>query len=52
MTVLLADHNVEGHAQLLLGTLRSLGWADLLDIHLATFAEVELTGASTDREVW
>lgn len=52
MTVLLADHNVEGHAQLLLGALKSLGWADALDIRLATFDKVALTSASTDREVW
>lgn len=52
MTVLLADHNVEGHAQLLLRALKSLGWADALDIRLATFDKVALTSASTDREVW
>ena len=52
MSVLLADHNVEGHARLLIGALQALGWVDALDIRLVTFAEVELTGASTDREVW
>ena len=52
MTALLADHNVEGHARILLSTLQALGWADTLDIRVVTFAEVELTGSSTDREVW
>jgi hypothetical protein len=49
---LLADHNVEGQAHLLFGALQSLGWADLLDLHLATFADIGLTAAATDREVW
>lgn len=52
MSVLLADHNVEGHARLLMGALQALGWVDALDIRLVTFIEVGLTGASTDREVW
>jgi len=52
VSVLLADHNVEGHARLLMGALQSLGWVDTLEIRLVTFAEIELTGASTDREVW
>jgi hypothetical protein len=49
---ILADHNVEGHARLLLGALRAKEWADLLDIQLVTFAEVGLSVASPDREVW
>lgn len=52
MTDLLVDHNVEGHARILLSALQALGWADILGIRLVTFAEVELTGSSTDREVW
>ena len=50
MTDLLADHNVEGHARILISALQALGWADILEIRLVTFAEVELTGSSTDRE--
>jgi len=52
VTDLLADHNVEGHARILISALQALGWADMLEIRLVTFAEVELTGSSTDREVW
>ncbi len=52
MIVLLADHNLEGHARLLFGTLQAMGWADLLDLRLATFAETGLAQDSTDREVW
>jgi hypothetical protein len=50
--VLLADHNIEGQARLLLGTLQKLRWAELLDLRLATFVEVGLDTASSDREVW
>jgi hypothetical protein len=49
---LLADHNIEGQARMLLGALEALGWADLLDLRLATFAEVSLAHDSSDREVW
>lgn len=52
MTTLLADHNLEGHAQLLLGTLQALGWAELLDIRVATFGETGPSRTSPDREVW
>jgi len=51
VTTLLADHNVEGHAQLLLGALRAMGWADLLEMRVATFLDVGLSEASPDREV-
>jgi len=52
VTTLLADHNIEGHARLLLGTLQSLGLADVLHVHVATLAEVGLSESSPDREVW
>jgi hypothetical protein len=52
MTTLLSDHDMEGQAALLFSTLRSLGWADLLDIRLARFLDVDLPEASTDRAVW
>ena len=42
MIILLADQNLEGHARLLMATLSDLGWTDLLDLRLATFAEIEL----------
>lgn len=52
MTVILADHNVERHARLLFATLQALEWAQLLDIHLASFSELGLAETSSDREVW
>ncbi len=52
MTTLLADHNIAGLARLLMGTLQSLGWLELLDVRLLTFADAGLAPESTDREVW
>lgn len=52
MIALLADHNIEGHAKLLLSTLQSLGWVDLLELRLTLFSEVGLAHNSSDREVW
>ncbi|HEY7020166.1 MAG TPA: hypothetical protein VH349_03550 [Ktedonobacterales bacterium] len=52
MTTILADHNVEGHAGLLLATIAALGLAELLDLCLAALAEVGLAANSSDREVW
>ncbi len=52
MTTILADHNVEGHASLLLGAIEALSLAELLNLRLATFAEVGLIANSSDREVW
>ena len=52
MITLLADHNLEGHARLLLGTLQMMGWVELLELRLATFAELGLAQDNSDREVW
>lgn len=52
MITLLADHNITGLARLLVGTLQSLGWSELLEIRLLTFADVGLAPDSVDREVW
>jgi hypothetical protein len=51
MTVL-ADHNLEGQAILLWGTLATEGWLTLLPLRLVMFHEVSLPADSTDREVW
>ncbi|MGB0561252.1 MAG: ACP S-malonyltransferase [Spirulinaceae cyanobacterium] len=48
----LVDHNLEGHALLLLGRMVALGWLDFLPIRFMTFAEVELPISSDDRSVW
>lgn len=52
MTTILVDHNIEGQAALLWGTLHAEGWPDLLPLRLARFVDVGLRYASTDREVW
>ena len=48
----LSDHDIEGYAQLLWGTLASLGWLDLLPLELSTFYDVNLPIDSNDRAVW
>lgn len=48
----LVDHNIEGQALLLLGTLQAQSWATLLDLRFPRLADVGLSEASTDREVW
>jgi hypothetical protein len=52
VSVLLADHNIEGQARLLFGALTALGWVELLDLRLITFADVGLSDDSSDRAVW
>jgi len=51
MTIL-ADHNLEGHAVLILGVLAREGWIGLLPIRLVTFADINLPHDSSDRRVW
>lgn len=50
--IFLVDHNLEGHALLLLGNIAELGWLDLLPIRFVTFKEVGLSITSDDRVVW
>lgn len=50
--IILADHNLEGQAILLWGTLSREGWVELLDLRLLTFTEVGLPIDSDDRTVW
>ena len=52
MIALLADHNIEGNTHVLFATLQPLGWVELLDLRLITFAEVGLLQDSPDRVVW
>jgi hypothetical protein len=49
---ILVDHNVEGQATLLWGTLAADGWLELVPLRLVTFAQVGLPINSTDRVVW
>ena len=52
MITILVDHNIEGQAIALWGTLSAGGWLELLQLRLVTFATVGLSPDSTDREVW
>ncbi len=49
---LLIDHNLGGHAEILLGNIANQGWLDLLPICFVTFKEMNLSIASNDRMVW
>jgi hypothetical protein len=51
MTVL-ADHNLEGQAILIWGTLAVEGWLDLIPLRLVMFHEIDLPSNSNDRVVW
>lgn len=48
----LSDHDIEGYAQLLWGTLASVGWLDLMRLELTTFYGIGLPINSNDRKVW
>lgn len=52
MTIILADHNIEGQAIALWGTLSAEGWLELVPLRLITFAQAGLPPESSDREVW
>ncbi|MCZ7672227.1 MAG: DUF5615 family PIN-like protein [Chloroflexi bacterium] len=51
MTVLV-DHDIEGQALALWGTLGKMGWLEIVDMELATFRDIGLPSNSTDRDVW
>lgn len=48
----LIDHNLGGHAEILLGTIASQGWLELLPIQFVTFKEINLPINSSDRTAW
>ncbi|QQE66587.1 hypothetical protein GFS31_32870 [Leptolyngbya sp. BL0902] len=48
----LVDHNLGGHAELLLGNIAGQGWLELLEIRFLTFQEIGLPIDSSDRMVW
>ena len=52
MTTILIDHDIEGQALVLWGTLAAEGWLTLLPIQLVTFAQIGLPVDSSDRLVW
>jgi hypothetical protein len=49
---ILADHNIEGQAIALWGTLSAEGWLELVPLRLITFAQAGLPPESSDREAW
>lgn len=52
MIPILVDHNMEGQATLLWGTLAAEGWLALLPLQLLKFADVGLPFNASDRVVW
>jgi Domain of unknown function (DUF5615) len=48
----LVDHNLGGHVEVLLGSIASQGWLELLSIRCVTFKELDLAINSNDRVVW
>lgn len=52
MITVLVDHDIEGQAIALWGTLGKAGWLELIDIKLVTFQQVGLPFDASDRTVW
>ena len=52
MITILVDHDIEGQALTLWGTLAAEGWVTLLPLQLVTFAQIGLPVDSSDRAVW
>ncbi|UBF26938.1 ACP S-malonyltransferase [Kovacikia minuta CCNUW1] len=50
--IFLVDHNLEGHALLLSGSLTNQGWMDLFPIRFVLLEEIGLSVTSSDRVVW
>jgi hypothetical protein len=48
----LVDHDIEGQALTLWGTLAAEGWLTILPLQLVTFAQIGLPADSSDRLVW
>ena len=48
----LVDHNLGGHAEILLGNIANQGWLELIPIGFVTFKEMNLSTDSNDRVVW
>jgi hypothetical protein len=49
---ILVDHDIEGQALTLWGTLAAEGWLTLLPLQLVTFAQIGLPVDSSDRTIW
>ncbi len=48
----LIDNNIEGYARILLGSMASQGWLELISLNFITFKEINLSIFSNDRVVW
>ena len=49
---ILVDHDIEGLAVMLWGTLAAEGWLELVPVELVMFTDVGLSIDSNDRSVW
>lgn len=52
MITLLADHDTHGQAEWLFSGLIQMGWTELLDLQLTTFAEQGLSENLSDAAIW
>lgn len=52
VVIFLIDHNLKGHARILLGSIVGQGWLDVVPIRFVMFEEVGLSIDSSDRVVW
>jgi hypothetical protein len=50
--IFLIDHNLNGHALILFGSIANQGWLDIIPIRFVSFAQMELPIDSDDRVVW
>lgn len=50
--IFLVDHNLERHAEVLLGNIANQGWLDTIPVRFVSLKEVELSIDSSDRIVW
>jgi len=50
--IFLVDHNLKGHARILMGSIASQGWLESMPIRFVTFEEMILSISSNDRVVW
>ncbi|MEQ8537982.1 MAG: hypothetical protein RIB93_11095 [Coleofasciculus sp. D1-CHI-01] len=47
--IFLIDHNLGGHAEIILGNIASQGWLELLPIRFVSFKEMNLSIDSNDQ---
>jgi len=50
--IVLVDHNLSGHAEILLGKIANQGWLAILPVRFVTFKQMNLLIDSSDRTVW